>query len=327
MTSSGPGSSQISGGDASAPLPKELFAFPVSPAQKRTWYLEELWPGTPVHHLTIAARLQGPLDPALLELAINQIVRRHEILRTRFELHDDQPVQVVGQTLTVPLGVADLGGIPAAERTEESMRLATEEARRPFNPAHLPLFRPHLIRLSAEEHVFSLTADALVFDRWSLPLFFQELVVIYERFRAGKPLNLPEPPIQFADFTVWQRERQITRNKELAWWKRRLSKRIPPLALPADRPRRPVQTGRGSVETLVLPAALRAPLQELGQRQDAPLFITLLAAFQTLLHRYSGQQELLVGSPVAGRNRTETEDLIGPFANTLILRADLSGDP
>lgn len=327
MTSSGPGSPQASGGAASAPAPKGLFAFPVSPAQKRIWYLEELRPGTPVHHLTFAVRLKGPLDPALLELAINQVVRRHEILRTRFELHDQQPVQVVGPALTVPLGVTDLAAVPAAERPEQALQAATDEARRPFHPTRLPLLRPHLVRLSAEEHLFSLAAHELVFDRWSVPLFMRELAVIYELFRAGKPLDLPEPPIQFADFAVWQRERMATADKDLAWWKRRLSRRVPPLALAGDRPRRPVQTWRGSVETLALPAALRTPLQELGQREDAPLFITLLAAFETLLLRYSGQEEMLVGSPVAGRNRTETEDLIGPFANTLVLRADLSGDP
>ena len=209
----------------------------------------------------------------------------------------------------------------------EALRLVAEEAQRPFELTRLPLLRARLLRITGAEHLFVLNVHHIIFDGWSLTVFFRELASIYERLRAGQPVDLPEPPIQYADFAVWQQEQLKFLDKELAWWKKRLAGSLATLELPTDRPRPRIQTYRGAVESLGLPAALREPLQELGQNEDATLFMTLLAAFQTLLYRYTGQEEILVGSPVAGRNLTETEDVIGLFINTLVMRGDLSGNP
>src|SRR6266480_1408390 len=305
----------------------DVFAFPVSSGQQRLWFLEQFQPGSPLYNSPVAVRLEGPLEAAVLELAVNQIIRRHEILRTSFDLQNGQPVQVVAPSLPLPLPIADLSSLPAPNREAEARRLAAEEARRPFDLQRLPLLRTKLLRLSATEHVFVLTVHHIIFDGWSLGVFLRELATIYERLRAGKTAELPEPPIHYADFAVWQQERFKFLDKELVFWKKQLSGRLPTLELPTDRPRPAVQTYGGAVESLALPADLRDALQALSQRKGVTLFMTLLAAFQTLLHRYTAQEDVVVGSPVAGRNLTETEELIGLFIHTLLLRGDLSGNP
>ena len=327
MTTARKSAPQTTGGQgASTPAP-EIFAFPVSSGQQRLWVLERLFPGLPLFNFPVAVRMQGPLQAALLEQAVNQIVGRHEILRTSFHLQNLRLVAAVAPSLTLKLAMADLGSAPHANREVEALRWAAREAQSPFDLSRLPLLRVKLLRLSSTDHLFVLTAHHIIFDGWSLTVFFRELARIYERLRAGKAAVLPEPPIQYADFAVWQQQRLELLDKELAWWKKRLSGGLPLLELPTDRPRPAVQTWRGAVESLALPPALRAPLQELSQRQDATLFMTLLAAFQTLLHRYSGQEEILVGSPVAGRRLIETENVIGRVINTLVMRGDLSGNP
>src|SRR5438094_630468 len=318
---------QTAGAKAAVCPSSDTFAFPVSSGQQRLWFLERFQPGSSLYNIPIAVRMEGPLDATLLSQAINQIIRRHEILRTRFELHNGQPVQIVAPSMTLNVPVADLGSLPRANRQTEAMRLASEEAQRPFDLSRLPLARVNLLRLSATEHILLLTVHHIIFDGWSLTVFFRELAAIYERLRAGKPADLPELPIQYADFAVWQQGRLKLLERDLAWWKRHLSGPLPILELPTDRPRAAVQTYRGAVESAVFPSDLSLPLQELGQRQDATLFMTLLAAFQTLLYRYTGQEEVLVGSPVAGRNLKETENVIGLFINTVVLRGDLSGNP
>ena len=307
----------------------DVFAFPVSSGQQRLWFLEQFQPGSPLYNSPVAVRLEGPLEAAVLEQAVNQIIRRHEILRTSFDLQNGQPVQVVAPSLPLPLPlpIAVLSSLPAANREAEARQLAAEEARRPFDLQRLPLLRTKLLRLSATEHVFVLTVHHIIFDGWSLTIFFRELAMVYECLRAGKPVELPDPSIQFADFAVWQQERLKSLEGELAWWKKQLNGSLPTLELPTDRSRPPVQAYRGAVESLALPAALRGALQSLSQREGATLFMTLLAAFQTLLFRYTGQEDILVGSPVAGRDLTETEELIGLFINTVVLRGDLSGNP
>jgi len=307
--------------------PSEVFAFPVSPGQQRLWFLEQFHPGTPLYNSPVAVRINGPLDIPVLERALNHIVQRHEILRTRFDLREGQPVQIVATSMQLQLVIADLGLLPEPDREREARRAAREEAQRPFDLTRLPLLRTNLLRLSATEHIFVLTAHHIIFDGWSLTLFFRELAAIYERLRLEKEPALPDLPIQYADFAVWQREQAKSLEKELAWWKRRLSGGLPTLELPVDRPRAAVQTYRGAVSSLALPVNLRNALQELSRNESATLFMTLLAAFQTLLHRYTGQTDILVGSPVAGRSLTETEAVIGLFINTLVMRGDLSGNP
>jgi amino acid adenylation domain-containing protein len=305
----------------------EVFAFPVSSGQQRLWFLEQFHPGTPLYNSPVAVRIDGPLDIPVLERTLNYIVQRHEILRTRFDLQGGQPVQVVAASMPLHLAVADLSSLPGPDREREARRAANEEAQRPFDLSRLPLLRVKLLRLSDAEHIFVLTAHHIIFDGWSLTLFFRELATIYQRLRAGKEPAMPDPPIQYADFAVWQREQRKSLEKELAWWKKQLSGSLPTLELPIDRPRPAVQTYRGAVASLSLPATLRDALQELSRNEGATLFMTLLAAFQTLLHRYTGQEDILVGSPVAGRSLKETEEVIGLFINTLVLRGDLSGNP
>jgi len=327
MMTTGKCSPQGDRGEASAVSPPEAFAFPVSPGQERIWFLEQFQPDTPLFNIPIAIRIQGHLDTPLLEQVLHQIIRRHEILRTRVDLQNYKPVQVVASELPLKMAVVDLTGLPPAHRETEALRLATDEAQRPFNLKSPPLLRVKLVRLAPVDHVFVLTVHQIVFDAWSLAIFFRELASLYERGRTGQPADLSGPAIQYADFAVWQRDRLRTLARELAWWKRHLGGRLPVLELPTDRPRPQVQSYRGAIESLLLPAALQEPLEELRQREDATRFMALLAAFQTLLHRYSGQEQILLGSPVAGRNLKETEDVIGPFANTVVLCADLSGNP
>jgi amino acid adenylation domain-containing protein len=229
--------------------------------------------------------------------------------------------------LEVPL--IDLRDVPESEREAQLGQLAKDEARRPFNLARGPLLRVSLLRLGAEEHVLLLTVHHIVFDGWSEGVFFWELGVLYEAFRVGEPSPLAEPPVQYADFALWQREwlRGKMLETQLSYWKRRLEGAPTVLELPTDRPRPPVKTANGATRTFCLSENLSAALKGLSRREEVTLFMTLLAAFQTLLYRYTGQDYVLVGVPVAGRNRLETEGLIGIFINTLVLCGDLSGDP
>jgi len=312
---------------APAALPPEMFALPVSSCQKRLWFLERFQPGNPLYNVPIAVRIEGPLDATALEHAVNQVIQRHEILRTCFDTQNGEPVQVIAPLLSWKLAVVDLGGYPPAGRDAEAKRLTDVEAQRPFDLKQLPLFRAKLLRFSPNEHVLILTWHHIICDGWSLRIFFKELVAFYEGHRANRAVELPDLHIQYADFAVWQRERLKTIDKQLVWWKKQLGGPLPVLELPADRPRPAVQTYSGAVETLALSAELRDALSRLGRTEETTLFMTLLAAFQTLLHRYTGLEDVLIGSPIAGRNLTETEELIGCFINTLVLRGDLSGNP
>ena len=315
-----------SGEVKSLPEP-EVFAFPVSSGQQRLWFLEQFQPDSPLYNIPVAVRLEGPLDARVLEQAVNQIVCRHEVLRTRFDLQHGEAVQIVEPSLMFDLPVVDLRSQPQDRREMEVRRLLAREARLPFDLKCLPLLRVKLLRLAASEHIFVLIVHHIIFDAWSLTIFFRELVALYEPLRVGSPGNLPAPHIQYADFAVWQRDRLKYVGSELAWWKKRLSGGPPTVELPTDHPRPAVQTHRGAVESLGLPATLHTALQSLSRQTDATLFMTLLAAFQTLLHRYTGQEEILVGSPAAGRNPTDTEQIIGLFINTLVMRGDLAGNP
>jgi len=313
--------------DKVASAPPEIFALPVSCAQRRIWFLDQLLPGTALHNIPVAVRLEGPLEAATLEQALNQLIRRHEILRTCFDLHEGAPAQVVVPRLCVKLRRVDLSSYPPADRESEFRRQARAEAQRPFMLKQLPLFRAALLRYSDTEHILLLSWHHIIFDGWSLGVFFRELVAFYEGFRAGTPVELPELPIQYADFAIWQRDRIRALDQQLAWWKKQLAGPLPVLELPTDRPRPARQTYTGAVETLALPAQLHHGLVQLGRREESTLFMTLLAAFQTLLHRSTSQEDMLVGSPSAGRTLTETEGLIGCFINLLVLRGNLSGNP
>jgi surfactin family lipopeptide synthetase A len=297
-------------------------------AQQRLWFLDQLAPGGSAYNAPIAFRLEGPLDVAALEQSLNEIARRHETLRTTFTLSEEQPVQVIAPETIVALPVADLQNYPESEREARAARLVGEEARRPFDLARGPLLRCLLWRLATEDHILLLTMHHIVSDGWSMGVLYRELSALYETFRQGKAPSLPELPIQYADFAVWQREwlRGEVLERQLSYWKRQLGG-VQLLELPTDRPRSAVQSLRGTTQSFMLPKDLSEALNALSRKEGVTLFMTLLAAFQILLHRYTGQEDIAVGSPIANRTRSEIEGLIGFFVNTLVLRTDLSGSP
>ncbi len=311
------------------PQKREAEHFPLSFAQQRLWFLDQLEPGNPLYNLPAAIRLTGSLDVAALEEALNEIIRRHEVLRTTFRTVDGEPVQVITSELSLALPIVDLRSRPESEREAEAMRLAAEMAREPFDLARGPLLRAGLVKLGEEEHIALFNMHHIVSDGWSVTVFIRELVALYEAFARQLPSPLPELPIQYLDFALWQRQwlKGKVLAEQLAYWKQQLAGSSPELLLPTDRPRPAIQAHRGATYYFTFPTALTQALKELSRQCEVTLFMTLLAAFQTLLYRYTGQEDLCVGSPVANRNRAEIEGLIGFFINTLVLRGDLSGQP
>ncbi len=304
-------------------------SIPQSFAQQRLWFFDRLAPNTPAYNVPYATKLTGKLHIPVLEDALAGVIDRHAILRTTFAMIDGNPVQLICSAVPFSLRLIELNHLPAMHRLSEAHRLATAEARQPFDLARGPLLRVALLRLDAQEHVLLLTLHHIIFDAWSVQVFFRELAALYEAFSAGRPPPLPELPIQYADYAVWQRERSGNDvfKTQLAYWKRQLAGAPPVLALPTDRPRPPARSYRGAVHTFAFPTALTTALRRLSQREAVTLFMAVFAAFQVLLARYTGQDDIVIGIPVANRTQPETEDLIGFFVNTLALRTDLSGNP
>ena len=311
---------------------------PLSSSQQRLWFLDQLEPNSPLYNIASAARLQGPLNVIALQHCINEIVARHQVLRTVFVTIDGQAKQIVAPELAIEIPVIDLSVLPADQRENEAMRLARQEARQPFDIARGPLLRVRLLRLAQEEHIVLMTMHHIVSDGWSMGVFLRELEVLYGLARsiAGESVSAPEragplPPlsIQYADFSAWQRRwlQSDQASAQLDYWKVALDGLPPLLELPIDRPRPAVQSYGGAIQRFALPADLVAALRKLSQREGVTLFMTLLAAFKTLLYRYSGQEDISVGTPSANRNREEIENLIGLFVNTLVVRTDLGGEP
>ena len=314
-----------------APVPRGE-GLPLSFAQQRLWFLDRLEPGSAVYNIPAAVRLAGTLDPVALAAALGAVAARHEVLRTTFATGTDrsgEPFQRIAPPSPVPLPLVDLGGLPEARREREAGLLAGAEAARPFDLARGPLLRPALLRLAPAEHVALFTMHHIIADGWSVGVLVRELAALYEAFSQGRTPLLPPLPVQYADFTVWQREWISGRvlERELAWWRERLAGAPTLLELPADRPRPQVQTFRGGRIRASVPADLTRETEHLCRRSGSTLFMALLAAFGALLHRHTAQEDLIVGMPIAGRNRLETEDLIGLFVNTLALRVDAAGDP
>ncbi|HEX5706031.1 MAG TPA: amino acid adenylation domain-containing protein [Pyrinomonadaceae bacterium] len=307
----------------------EFNSFPLSFAQERLWFLDQLEPGNSAYNVPAALRLRGSLDVEALRRTLDEVVSRHEILRTTFAVVDGKPVQVVAPQAAPRLSVADLGHLPEAEREAESRRLASVEAQEPFDLARGPLLRTSLLRLGEDDHVLLFTLHHIVSDGWSMSILVSEVAQLYDAFARGAASPLRELPIQYADFAVWQRGhlKGAVLEEQLAYWRAQLAGAPPVLELPTDRPRPAVQTFRGAKYQFKLPAELTAKLKSLARSEGATVYMTLLAAFQVLLARYSGQEDIVVGSPIANRNRAETEGLIGFFVNTLVMRADLSDNP
>ncbi|HSS51912.1 MAG TPA: amino acid adenylation domain-containing protein, partial [Thermoanaerobaculia bacterium] len=276
-----------------------------------------------------ALRVEGPLDRAVLALCLGEVVRRHEALRTVFAAPEGSPVQVIQPPAPFALSVVDLSRLPASRREATALALAGGEAGRPFDLARGPLLRGVLLRMAEDDHVVALTMHHIVSDGWSMGILVREVTALYAAMAEGRPSPLPELPVQYADFAVWQHSwlHGDLLESELSYWRRQLATLPPLLELPTDRPRPAVQSFRGAARPVWLSAGLTRQLQALSRREGATLFMVLLAGFQALLARYSGQQELAVGTPAAGRGRVEIEGLIGFFVNTLVLRGDLSGEP
>jgi len=300
---------------------------PLSFAQQRLWFLSQWEEHKATYNIPAAVQITGELQEAALEQALKEIVHRHEILRTSFQVVDDIPVQVVDADVNVTLSIVDLQAIPTAEQTAAVQQHLAWEVSTPFDLSIAPLLRVQLLRLTQTSHVLVLNLHHIVSDGWSVGVFIQELSALYVAFTEGKQSPLPELAIQYADFAVWQRQfltEEVLTNK-LKYWREKLADATPLLEL-SSRPRPAVQTYRGSTFTYELSAKLTQQLTNLSQQTGATLFMTLQAAFVILLHRYSGQTDILIGTPVANRNRQEIEPLIGFFVNTLVLRNQISGN-
>lgn len=308
------------------PRPDGMTVLPLSFAQQRLWFLDRLEPGSSVYNIPAGLRLRGPLDLAALEQSFTEILRRHESLRTTFPAVEEQPVQFISPASLFRLTLLDLRQLAEVDRERQVQHLAWAEAQRPFDLAQGPLFRAALLQLNQNEHVLLLTMHHIISDGWSMSIFFRELSVLYAAFSTGKPSPLPELPVQYADFSLWQRQRLQGEalSNQLAYWKKQLQGAPPILDLPTDRPRLAVSSHHGAGEAILLSKSVTEALKTLSQREGVTLFMTLLAAFQLLLYRYTGQNDLVIGTPIANRTRIEIEGVIGFFLNTLALRLRLS---
>jgi amino acid adenylation domain-containing protein len=302
---------------------------PLSFAQQRLWFFEQLEPNSPTYHISKGLYLQGNLNVEVLQQTLDAIVAHNEVLRTNFIAQDGIPLQLINEPKSVELMVIDLRDCPETERTTQVERLLEDEVQRPFNLASDLMLRACLLQLSPQEHILLLVMHHIASDEWSISILFEQLTTLYQAFLEGKPNPLAKMPIQYADFAQWQREwlsGEVIEN-QINYWKQNLAGATPVLELPTDRPRSPVQTYRGAKQSFVLPQSLCAALHTVSQQEGVTLFMTLLAAFQTLLYRYTAQEDILVGSPIPGRNLPDTKQLIGLFVNTLVLRTDMSGNP
>jgi amino acid adenylation domain-containing protein/non-ribosomal peptide synthase protein (TIGR01720 family) len=302
---------------------------PLSFAQQRLWFLDQLEPGSPFYNIFAPVRLKGQLDLQALECTLTEIARRHEALRTTFPTVEGRAVQVIAEAGPLSLPVTDLSHLPLARKEAEARRIAEEESQRPFDLARGPLLRARLLRLDEDEHLAMLTLHHIISDGWSAGILIREIAALYRAFNTGLPSPFAELPIQYADFATWQRRwlQGEALDTQLAYWKGKLGGDRAALQLPTDRPRPAIQRFRGAHESLALGAGLSLDIKAFSQQEGVTLFMTLLAAFNALLHRYTGQEDIIIGSPIANRNRIEIEGMVGFFVNTLALRSDLSGDP
>lgn len=316
------------------PIPRHQ-PLPLGLAQERLWFLNQLEPDNPFYNVAIAVQLVGQLNTATLEQSLNEVIRRHEALRTSFSDIAGRPIQAIHPALQVTLLVVDCTTIQNSNSKIQNCIL--EEVQQPFDLSQVPLLRAKLLRLQQEEHLLLLTLHHIISDGWSIGVLIRELAVLYEAFSSGQrssrgeatPTPLPELSIQYADFADWQRQwlQGEVLETQLGYWQQQLGSILPVLQLPTDRPRPAIQTFRGAKQSLAFPKALTEALKDLNQQEGVTLFMSLLAVFKTLLYCYTNQTNILVGSPVAGRTKAETEGLIGFFINTLVLRTDLSGNP
>ena len=311
----------------SPPILNQVEKLPLSFAQQRLWFFNEIAPNSPLYNIPTALRLTGSLNIDALTKSLNAILERHETLRTNFISDGGTPVQIIHPTAEIKVSHFDLSQMPALEREKKSRELLIAESLKPFDLTRELLMRVALIRLAEREHIFFLNLHHIVSDEWSLRVFIRDLASFYREFSSGNPPSLAELPIQYADYALWQRDclQDEILEKEISYWRKQLGD-LSPLDLPQDHARPAIQSYNGATCSLDLTEIISHKLTELSHQQGATLFTTLLAAFQTLLHRYTGQEHVTVGSPISGRNKIETEDLIGFFVNTLVLRTAISGE-
>ena len=308
------------------PQRRDTNKFPLSFAQQRLWFLDQLEPNSTVYNIPDTQYFEGPINLDALERSLSECIQRHESLRTTFHVVDSEPLQVIAEAQPQKLEVIDLTHLPEMEREVEAQRMADEEAQQPFDLTRGPLFRFRLVKLAEDRHILLLNMHHIISDGWSLGVLGRELGALYQAYSAGQSSPLDELTLQYADFAVWQRgwlQGEVL-EKQLAYWREQLGGELPVLDLWTDRPRPPMQTYRGSTVQLELSLEITERLKQISRESEATLFMTLLAGFNVLLWRYSRQKDILVGIPIANRNRTEIEGIIGFFVNSLVLRSKLS---
>src|SRR5688572_3303094 len=298
---------------------------PLSSGQERLWFMDRLEPNSPLYNIPTALRLTGELSESALKDALNEILRRHEALRTTFADNEGAPVQKINAATEGPFTTADVSHAANGSRDVEARRQIREFANQPFDLTRDVMLRAKLIRLAPQEHILVLVVHHIAGDEWSLRVLFKELALLYEARVTGREMNLPALPIQYSDYAEWQREllQSPAYNERLDYWRKQLEGATPNLELPTDKPRAGVCAHRGAMAHLMVAPQTLEAVKNLSRRENATLFMTLLAAFNVLLHRYTRQEDILVGSPMAGRTRAEMEELIGFFVNTLVLRTQL----
>src|SRR6185503_19312059 len=306
----------------------EFNAFPLSFAQKRLWVIAQLDPQSAAYNIPMAVRFRGALDTHALQQSLSEIVRRHEVLRTTIKTIDGEPVQVISPAGPLDVKTERLEHLPEVSREAEAQRRAQAEVSRPFDLARDQLIRASLLRLAEQDHVLLLTVHHIVSDAWSAPIFVRELGALYEAFRKGEPSPLPKLPIQYADYAVWQRNhlQGETLDRELDYWRAQLSEAPVLIDLPTDHPRPAVQSYRGATRSYFLDEEVVEALQKLSRQEGVTMFMLLLAAFKALLFRYTNQTQIVIGMPIAGRRKIDTEGLIGFFVNALALCTKVDGD-
>ncbi|HET9713504.1 MAG TPA: condensation domain-containing protein, partial [Pyrinomonadaceae bacterium] len=299
---------------------------PLSFSQQRLWFLDQMDPENAAYNIPAAVRLEGPLNFDALERSFNEIIRRHEVLRTTFPSFDGRPLQLIEPAYELPLNIIDLTDSPLEARETEATRLAIEEISKPFDLTQLPLIRVLLLRLADDDHIAVVTMHHSVSDGWSVGIFIKEMASLYNSFSRGEESSLPELPIQYADFAQWQRDWLTGEDfdQQLNYWKKQVAGAAPVLELPTDFARPVSQTFNGAEYNFELSTELSAAVKSLSRRKQTTEITVLMAGFIALLHRYTEQRNIVIGLPVAGRSRVELEQLIGFFVNTLIIRSDLS---
>lgn len=308
---------------------EDVNLFPTSIDQERLWFIEQLQPGNAAYNIFSASRIKGPLDAALMERVVNELIARHEVVRTTFTVVDDQPMQVIHPTLELTLTPIDLQSVPLEQREQEALRLVTEDFSRPFDLEHGPLVRVGLLRLGEDDHVMHMNMHHTVTDRWSGAIFEQETGLLYDAFARNRPSPLPTLPIQYADYALWQRSRAESEiyRKQADYWTKKL-KGVPfVLEVPTDFSRPPIQNFRGARVYTRYSKRLLEALRELSRREGVTMFTVALAAYKALLYRYTTQETVLVGATFANRNRPELQNMVGYLLNLIVLSTDLSGNP